>query len=131
MSITEGITKTRRITVDEARTIDFMGEENRVYATPEVVRDVEYTCRDLLVENLEPGMDTVGVRVELDHIAATPLGMWVDVEVTVSKLDGRMVTLTVECRDELETVARDKHNRFIVDVQKTAARLAQKRARLE
>jgi len=131
MSITEGITKTRRITVDEARTIDFMGEENRVYATPEVVRDVEYTCRDLLVENLEPGMDTVGVRVELDHIAATPLGMWVDVEVTVSKLDGRMVTLTVECRDELETVARGKHNRFIVDVQKTAARLAQKRARLE
>jgi predicted thioesterase len=66
--------------------------------------------------------------VELDHIAATPLGMWVDVSVTVTDMDGRMVSFAVECRDQVEDVARGVHNRFIVGVEKTAARIAKKRA---
>ena len=127
-AVAEGLSASRRIKVDTARTIDFMGEESRVYATPELVRDIELTCRDLLLENIDSGQDSVGTRVELDHIAATPLGMWVDVSVTVTDVDGRMVSFVVECRDQVEDVARGVHNRFIVGVEKTAARIAKKRA---
>jgi predicted thioesterase len=127
-AVAEGLSVTRRIEVDTARTIDFMGEENRVYATPELIRDIELTCRDLLLEHVDSGQDSVGTRVELDHIAATPLGMWVDVSVTVTGMDGRMVSFAVECRDQVEDVARGVHDRFIVGVEKTAARIAKKRA---
>lgn len=127
-AVAEGLSVTRRIEVDTARTIDFMGEENRVYATPELIRDIELTCRDLLLEHVDSGQDSVGTRVELDHIAATPLGMWVDVSVTVTDMDGRMVSFAVECRDQVEDVARGVHDRFIVGIEKTAARIAKKRA---
>lgn len=129
-AIHEGLTATRRIEVDEGRTIDFMGEENRVYATPELLRDIETVCRDLLLEHLGDGMDSVGVRVELDHLAATLLGMWVEITVTVTGVQDRLVSFSVECRDPLERVARARHNRFVVSVEGTAARLAEKRARL-
>ncbi len=40
-----GLTRSARISVDDGRTISFMGDEGRVYATPELVRDIEMTCR--------------------------------------------------------------------------------------
>ena len=65
----------REFTVDRERTIDFMGEDARVYATPMLVRDIEITCRDLLAAHVEPGEDSVGTRIEIDHLAPTLLGM--------------------------------------------------------
>jgi predicted thioesterase len=70
-SLTAGLETTARIDIDAARTIDFMGDDGRVYATPELVRDIEMTCRDLLLEHLDPGEDSVGTRVEIDHVGAT------------------------------------------------------------
>ena len=121
-----GLTKTVRFTVDRARTIEFLGEDSRVYATPELVRDIETTCRELIGEHLDAGEDTVGVRVELDHLAATLLGMWVEIAATLTALEGRRVTLDLTARDAVEEVARGKHLRFIVDVQKSAERFKQK-----
>lgn len=126
--LTPGISRTRRIEVDAARTIDFMGEDARVYATPELVRDIETTCRDLLLEFVDPGTDSVGVRVELDHMAPTLLGMWVDITATVDKVQDRLVSFSVDCKDPLERVARGVHNRVVVGVESTAARLAKKRS---
>jgi predicted thioesterase len=128
-SLAVGVSVTRRVIVDEARTIDFMGEHCRVYATPEVVRDIELTCRDLILEHADPGEDSVGIRVVLDHHAATLLGMWVDVTATVAEVDGRRVRFDLECRDQVEPVARGSHERFVVDVEKTAARLEAKAVR--
>ena len=54
-----GLTTTRRVAIDKQRTIDFMGDELRVYATPWMARDIEVTCRDLILENLDDGEDTV------------------------------------------------------------------------
>ncbi len=121
-----GLTKTVRFTVDRARTIEFLGEDSRVYATPELVRDIETTCRELIGEHLDAGEDTVGVRVELDHLAATLLGMWVEITATLTALEGRRVTLDLTACDAVEDVARGKHLRFIVDVQKSAERFKQK-----
>ena len=124
-----GLTLTRRIDVDRDRTISFMGDECRVYATPLMLYDVEFACRDLVKEHLEPGKDTVGTRVELDHIGATLLGMWVEITVTLSKVDGNAVSFDFTVRDAVEEVARGRHNRFIVGIEKTAQRLKAKAAR--
>ncbi len=103
-----------------------MGEDARVYATPMLVRDIEIACRDLLLGHLDPGEDSVGTRVEIDHIAATLLGMPVEISVKLVELSGRAATLEIEARDSVEPICRGRHSRFIVDVAKTAQRLAAK-----
>jgi len=129
-SLTVGITAQRRFEIDEARTIDFMGDEMRIYATPALLRDIEVHCRDFLLEHLDEGEDTVGVRVELDHLAATLLHMWVDITAKVVEKDGRRITLEVEVTDPLEVAASAKHVRFVVDVERQGQRLQAKAAKI-
>ena len=129
-SLIVGITAQRRFDIDEARTIDFMGDEMRIYATPALLRDIEVHCRDFLLEHLDEGEDTVGVRVELDHLAATLLHMWVDITAKVVEIDGRRITLEVEVTDPLEVAASAKHVRFVVDVERQGQRLQAKAAKI-
>lgn len=124
--LASGLTKTARITVDDSRTISFMGDEGRVYATPELVRDIEMTCRDLLLEHIDEGQDSVGTHIDVSHIAATPIGMWVDITVTVNSVDGRAITMEISAQDPVEQICRGSHSRFIVDVAKTIERLRKK-----
>lgn len=130
-SLAAGISTTRRFVVDRARTIDFMGEEGRVYATPELVRDIEITCREFLLEHLDTGEDTVGTRVEIDHLAATLMDMPVEITVTVAEVKGRGVTLSVEGRDPIDVIVKGSHSRFVVDVAKTKERLLGKAAKFK
>lgn len=124
-----GLSLTRRIEVDRDRTISFMGDECRVYATPLMLYDIEFACRDLLLEHIGPGKDSVGTRVELDHIGATLLGMWAEITVTLASVDGAAVTFDFTVRDAVEEVARGRHKRFVVGVEKTAQRLQAKLAK--
>ena len=128
-TLTAGVAGTREYLVDRERTIDFMGEAARVYATPMLVRDIEMTCRELLLKHLDAGEDSVGTRVEIDHIGATLLGMTVTLAVRVAEVNGRAVVFEVEGRDAVEPVVRGRHSRFVVDVAKTAQRLAAKAAK--
>ena len=121
-----GVTESATVDVDRERTIDFMGEKARVYATPMLVRDIEIACRDLLGKHLEPGEDSVGTRVELDHLAATLMGMRVDLTVSIAEIKGRAVTFDIAGRDNVEPICRGRHQRFIVDVKTTEVRLAAK-----
>jgi fluoroacetyl-CoA thioesterase len=125
-SLVQGVTSTSKLSVDRGRTIDFMGEKARVYATPMLVRDVEIACRELLRPHLDPGEDSVGTRIELDHLAATLMGMPVEIKVTVAEVKGRAVALDVEGRDGIDLICRGRHHRFIVDLKATEARLAAK-----
>ena len=125
-SLTPGVQTTTKLTVTRERTIDFMGEAARVYATPMLVRDIEMACRELLLAHLDPGEDSVGTRVEIDHLAPTLLGMWVEVKVTIAEVKGRAVSFEVTASDGVEPVCRGRHNRFVVDVKQTEARLAAK-----
>lgn len=130
-TLAPGLTHTRRVVVDRPRTIGFMGEEMRVYATPSMVSDMEYTCRDFLLSHVEDGQDSVGMRVEIDHLAPTLLGMWADILIAVTGVEGRRVTFSFEIVDAVETVGRGTHTRFIVDKTKTAERLAAKAAKVK
>ena len=125
-SLVPGISTVRELTVDRDRTIDFMGEAARVYATPMLVRDIEMTCRELLLEHLDAGEDSVGTRVELDHLAATLLDMRVKIDVRVAEVKGRAVAFDVTAHDGVDQICRCKHGRFVVDVKQTEARLAAK-----
>ncbi len=126
-TLKEGLSATRRVDIDTERTISFMGDECRVYATPKLLYDVEWACRDLIKEHVDAGKDSVGTRVELDHLGATLLGMWVEITVTITKVEGPAVTFEFTARDAVEQVARGKHNRFVVGIEKTAQRLMAKR----
>ena len=125
-SLIAGVTATSTLVVDRERTIDFMGEKARVYATPMLVRDIELACRDLLLKHLDSGEDSVGTRIELDHLAATLIGMTVELKVMVAEVKGRVVTLEVEGKDGIDLICRGRHQRFVVDVKTSEARLAAK-----
>ena len=121
-----GLAAKRSFRIDRERTIDFMGEQARVYATPMLVRDIEVTCREFLLAHLDAGEDSVGTRVEIDHLAATLLGMEVEISIGVAEVKGRAVTFTVEAHDGIDPVCRGKHMRYVVDLKQTEARLAAK-----
>ncbi|HSL80961.1 MAG TPA: LysR family transcriptional regulator [Pseudolabrys sp.] len=129
-SLRPGVSKVSRITIDRGRTIGFMGEEGRVYSTPDLVRDIEHTCRDLLLEHADAGEDSVGLEISLRHSAPTLLGMHVDVTATITAVDGRKVSFEVTAKDDLEPISTGTHTRFVVDVAKTIDRLKAKAAKL-
>ncbi|HXF88234.1 MAG TPA: thioesterase family protein [Xanthobacteraceae bacterium] len=129
-SLVPGVSKVRRLTVDRDRTISFMGEEGRVYATPFFIRDVEHLCRDLLLEHADPGEDSVGMEVSIRHSAPTLLGTEVEITVTAKAVEGRKVTFDVSAKDELEPIGGGSHTRFVVDVAKTHERLKAKAEKL-
>jgi predicted thioesterase len=124
-----GVAAHRQFPIDESRTIDFMGEDARVYATPMLVRDIEVTCRELLLEHLDPGEDSVGTRVEIDHLAATLLGMKVTVDATLAELKGRAAIFDIVASDGIDTICRGRHSRFIANVEQVKQRLKQKQAK--
>jgi fluoroacetyl-CoA thioesterase len=129
-SLQPGVSRVNRITVDSGRTISFMGEEGRVYATPRMIGDIEYTCRNLILEHADAGEDSVGVEVAVKHLAPTLLGATVEITVRVTAVEGRKVTFDLAAKDELDEVCRGTHTRFVVDTAKTFERLKAKAAKL-
>lgn len=128
-SLKAGLAFSKSVLVDESRCIGFMGKEGAVYATPRMVSDVEYTCRDMLLEHLEEGEDSVGAHVSIDHLAPTPMGLQVTIQARIVEVDRRKVTWEFSVRDPVEEVGRGKHVRFVVETAKTRERLAAKRAK--
>lgn len=128
-SLKTGVEFTRTVTVDRDRTIGFMGEGGRVYATPELVRDIEHTCRDLILEHADAGEDSVGTEVAIRHLAPTPMGMEVTITATVAEVDRSKVVFDVTAADPVDQICKGRHERFVVDVDKTVQRLAAKSAK--
>jgi fluoroacetyl-CoA thioesterase len=129
-SLRPGLSRVNRITIDRERTIGFMGEQARTYATPAMIRDIEYTCRDLIVEHADPGEDSVGMEVAVKHLAPTLMGMTVEIAVRVIAVDGRKVSFEATVKDDLDQVGAGTHIRFVVEKAKTFERLKAKAARL-
>ena len=129
-SLKKDLSFSKSVLVDETRCIGFMGKEGAVYATPRMVSDIEYACRDMLLEHLDAGEDSVGTHVSIDHLAPTPMGLQVTIEVRVTEVDRRKITWEFSVRDPLEEVGRGRHVRFVVETAKTRERLAAKRVQV-
>ena len=128
-TLATGLSANRRIEIDTPRTIDFLGEELRVYNTPSLLYDFEVACRDLLLEHLDSGENSVGTSVSMNHSGATLRGMEVFMTVTVSQIEGRLVTFELLARDNIEEISRGSHSRFVVEVEKLRAKVAAKAAK--
>ena len=125
-----GLASTVRYEVDDSRVMSFMGTELGTYSTPNMLRDIERTCRTLAVAHLDEGEDSVGAHVTLDHLGPTLKGMWVDVAAKLVEVDGRRISFEVSVRDAVQEVGKARHVRFVVDKTRQRERLAAKAAKL-
>jgi predicted thioesterase len=128
-SLRPGVSRVNRFVVDRERTIGFMGEEARTYATPSMILDIEHTCRELIIEHAGPGEDSVGMEIAVKHLAPTLMGMTVEITVRVVAMEGRRVSFEIAVKDELEDVGIGTHTRFVVEKAKTFERIKAKAAR--
>ena len=111
--------------------IDFLGVEGaRVLATPHLIGLLEMTARNAIKPYLDDGFDTVGSRVDVRHLAATPMGMSVTFRAEIIAVEERRVTCRVEARDEKEKIAEGTHERAVVNVARFATRVQAKAARI-
>ncbi len=115
-------------TVTDQQAIHFMGVGVLpVLSTPSLIEMMEMTSRENVSSLLGPGEDSVGISVEVRHLAATPVGMTVRVISRLTNVEGRVYKFEVEALDEIEKVAEGTHERASVAVSKFAGRVATKR----
>jgi predicted thioesterase len=113
------------VTTDVA--INFLGLEGaRVLSTPNMIRFMEWTCRDTVQPMLDEGYDTVGTHVNVAHLAAAPIGMSVTFTAEVLSVTDRRIQFRVEAWDEKEKIGEGTHERAMINVAKFATRLAEK-----
>jgi fluoroacetyl-CoA thioesterase len=97
-----------------------------VLSTPVMIMIMENAALNALKPFLEPGESAVGTRIDVRHLAATPVGQCVTGEAEVSKIDGRRIEFTVRASDEKEEIGRGTHERALVTLAKIAERLKAK-----
>jgi fluoroacetyl-CoA thioesterase len=112
----------------QARLFDPITEMPPVFATAQMIAFVEWTCVWALAPYLGTHQRTVGTRVEMTHIAATPIGMKVTAEVELMSIDDRTLRFKAICRDEKELIGEGFHERTVIDNDRFLARLARKTA---
>ena len=100
-----------------------------VYGTPCMIALVEETAWRSVQDELEPGQATVGTKLDIAHIAATPIGMKVWCETELIEIDRRRLVFAVNAYDEAGKIAEGTHERFIVDVEKFQAKANAKAAK--
>jgi len=104
-------------------------DEARVLATPQMIRYMEWTSRNLVLPLLETGYDTVGTKVNVSHLAAAPIGSVVTFTSEIIGVEERRVLFQVVARTEDEVIGEGTHERGIINIAKFATRLAEKMRR--
>ncbi|MBR5315673.1 MAG: thioesterase family protein [Firmicutes bacterium] len=89
-----------------------------VFATPAMIALMEETAWRSVQPYLEEGQGTVGIQLNVDHVAATPLGMKVHCESEVTAVEGRKLVFSVRAYDEAGLIGEGAHQRFIVENEK-------------
>lgn len=126
--VVPGLTAECQTLVTEANTAKHLGSGNvEVFATPAMVRLMEEAGVAAVDHLLPEGQRTVGVSLNVRHLAATPLGMSVTVRAELMEIEGRRLTFRVEAFDEVEKVGEGTHQRYVIDVAHFQQRVEQKR----
>lgn len=113
--IKEGIKGTMTETVTEEKTAAAVGSGLLpVYGTPMMIALIENTACQSVVPFLEEGEGTVGTNLNINHTAATPLGMEVRCETTLVTVDRRRLVFDVKVYDEAGEIGNGTHERFII-----------------
>lgn len=101
-----------------------------VFATPSMINLMEHAARQLLGPYLEASEESVGVTVQVEHLAATPLGATVTAEARVTAVNGKLIDFEITARDGLDQIGRGTHRRAVIGIEKFAARLQEKAHKL-
>lgn len=122
-----GLKHVRTVEVtDDMTPAHLRGEPIRVLSTPDMIRLIEQTAIEAVQPCLAAGQATVGTRIDVAHLAATPVGMTVTITVELTEIDRRRLAFRVGVRDELDEAGRGTHERFIVDATQRMPRLRDK-----
>lgn len=97
-----------------------------VYATPAMIALMEAAAVTVLDPLLPEGQGSVGVALDVKHLAATPLGLTVRAEAEVTAVDGKRVTFTVRAWDDRELIGEGTHTRYIIDTARFMERVSAK-----
>ncbi len=113
--------------VTEQHVIDFADEQMpAVLCTPWLIWFLEHSARQAILPLLDPDESTVGVQIEVDHLAPTPLGQRVTCAVRVINTDGRLITFQLDARDQHERIARGLHKLRVIHCDRFASRVQAK-----
>jgi predicted thioesterase len=127
VEIQPGLRGTAELVVGEEHTAPRVGSGRvRVLATPVMTNLFEAAALGAIEHLLPAGHQSLGTRLSIRHIAATPVGMRVVATARVTRVDGRTVTFEVEAHDEKELIGDGTHERVVVNVAKFDARVQKK-----
>ena len=102
-----------------------------VFATGFMIILMERACTELLAEHLDASEGSVGVHVDVSHIAATPVGMTVTAEAECVQIVDRRVSFKVKAHDGMDLIGEGRHEHFVVNWDSFNARVAAKAAKLQ
>ncbi len=105
------------LVVEEAQLACNVGSGRvRVFATPMMIAAIEKTASESVADALDEGRTTVGIQIDVSHVAATPLGMRVTVETELTKVsaNGKILTFSVRAEDESGLIGEGTHQRAVV-----------------
>lgn len=126
-SIQIGQTGTMQTTVTADQTARHLGSGGvDVFATPAMIALMEGAAVNAIDPLLPAGQQSVGIDVHVRHLAATPMGQPVRAEASVTAIDRRKVSFTVKAWDAHELIGEGTHTRFVIDLDRYRARLAEK-----
>lgn len=120
-----GIRNEKKVVVTEDLTASKVGSGLLpVYATPSMIALMENTCAESIQPYLSEGEGSVGVAVDIKHIAATPVGMTVRCESLLKEVNGKKLVFEVNAYDEKGLIGTGIHKRAIINNEAFMARLA-------
>lgn len=125
--MTIGYTGTAETAASEDKLAVSVGSGSlRVFATPMMAALMEEAACDAVSPFLEDGETTVGTQLCIDHVAATPEGMYVRAEAEITAVSGREISLSVRAFDEAGEIGSGTHKRFVVYAEKFQSKTDQK-----
>ena len=103
--VTPGLTGTAEIVVGPEHTAPFVGSGRiAVLATPVMINVIEAAALAAVEHLLPAGHQSLGIHLDVSHVAATPVGLRVTATAEVLRVEGRTITFRVEARDEFEPI---------------------------
>ena len=116
MNLKEGLAGRAELKVGEADSAQAMGSGALpVLATPRLVALMEQAACAAIAPSLEAGQTSVGVWIEVEHLAATPLGMQVSAQAVLERIEGRTLHFALGAADARETIGSGRHRRVLID----------------
>ncbi|HEY7347499.1 MAG TPA: thioesterase family protein [Ktedonobacterales bacterium] len=127
MELKPGLRGSSSLVVAEEHTAAHFGAGGvHVFATPMMIGLMENAAFSAVQQVLPEGQSSVGSRIDIRHLAATPIGMKVTTTAELLEVDGRRLVFRVEARDEKELIGEGQHERFIINLERFLSRIEEK-----